>query len=131
MNEPMEAYNETTDLYKEILRGEAQRIEDKRLIRIIQQRLKSLGNVSCFTSSGCEVIYFPGSMALPIEPCEDRPFWPQIRSHPDCDHFDCLPVVDNHPLDLATIASAFTHLSISYRSVGPFPYPRHIIYVTY
>lgn len=77
MNEPMESYSETIDLYREILR-EAQRIEDKRLIQIIQQRLKSLGNVSFFTSSGCEVINFPGSMALPIQPLEDRPFWPKF-----------------------------------------------------
>ncbi len=73
----METYNETTDLYKEILR-EAQRIEDKKLIRIIQQRLKSIGNVSCFTSSGCEIITFPGAMALPIDPPQDRPFWPKF-----------------------------------------------------
>lgn len=78
MNEPMETYSETTDLYREILR-EAQRIEDKKLIQIIQQRLKSLGNISCFTSSGCEIIIFPGSMALPIQPPEDRPFWPKFK----------------------------------------------------
>jgi len=77
LNEPMETYSETTDLYREILR-EAQRIEDKKLIRIIQQRLKNLGNVSCFTSSGCEIISFPGSMNIPLHPPEDRPFWPKF-----------------------------------------------------
>ena len=73
----METYSETTDIYREMLR-EAQRIEDKKLIRIIQQRLVSLGTVSCFTSSGCEIIYFPGSMTLPIQPPEDGPFWPKF-----------------------------------------------------
>ena len=77
MNDSIETYSETTDLYREILR-EAQRIEDKKLIQIIQKRLQSLGTVSCFTSSGCEIISFPGSMTLPIQPPEDGPFWPKF-----------------------------------------------------
>ena len=77
MNKPVETYSETTDLYREILR-DAQRIEDQKLILIIQQRLKILGTASCFTSSGCEIISLPGSMTLPIQSPEDGPFWPKL-----------------------------------------------------
>jgi len=58
-------YNETTDLYLQILR-EAQRIEDKRLIHLIQQRLRQLGKAAavCSDSRG-NVILFPQCCSFP------------------------------------------------------------------
>ncbi|MGD9098081.1 MAG: hypothetical protein PVF97_08335, partial [Desulfobacterales bacterium] len=73
-----ETFCQTTDLYLEMLR-EAQRVEDKKLVRLIRNRLRHAGRPPALTSAGCEVICFPrrfcGSLAAPNE---DLPFWPRF-----------------------------------------------------
>lgn len=81
MGKNFSEYSETTDLYLQILR-EAQRIEDKRLIHLIQRRLRQLGKTAAgCTDGGCKVILFP-------QPCHFTPqallstenmprFWPK------------------------------------------------------
>ena len=78
MPEPIETFCQTTDLYLEMLR-EAQRVEDKKLVRLIRRRLKHMSRPPKFTSTGCEVICFPRSIYSPMPaPIEDRPFWPRF-----------------------------------------------------
>jgi hypothetical protein len=79
VSDPFEGYNETTDLYLEILR-EAQRIADRKLIAMIQRRLKSLGHVSHFTSSGCEIIPFPNHLNISHPVTEEPRFWPRFAN---------------------------------------------------
>ncbi len=71
-------YNETTDLYLEILR-EAQKIEDKKLITMIKERLASSGLNSFLSSEGCEIIPFPCKFTPPEQPMESR-FWPKMEA---------------------------------------------------
>ncbi len=63
MPEIMEEFNETTDLYLEILVN-AQRMEDKKLIRLIKQRLESVDASSSPPTRRCKIIMFPRRMAL-------------------------------------------------------------------
>lgn len=73
-----ETFCHATDLYLEMLR-EAQRVEDKKLVRLIRNRLRNAGRSPALTSAGCEIICFPrrtcGSMTTPIE---DLQFWPRF-----------------------------------------------------
>ena len=71
-------YNETTDLYLEILR-EAQKIEDKKLIMMIKERLEDSGWNSFLTPEGCEIIPFPCTFTQPAQPVESR-FWPKMEA---------------------------------------------------
>jgi hypothetical protein len=71
-------YNETTDLYLEILR-EAQKIEDKKLIMMIRDRLANYGWNSFSTPEGCEIIPFPCKFTPPAQPMESR-FWPKMEA---------------------------------------------------
>jgi len=78
MPERVETFCQTTDLYLEMLR-EAQRIEDKKLVRLIRGRLKHVGRPPKRTAAGCEIICFPRPIyaSLPA-PIEDLPFWPRF-----------------------------------------------------
>ena len=71
-------YNETTDLYLEILR-EAQKIEDKKLIIMIRERLAGSGLNSFLTPEGCEIIPFPCKSTPPAQPLESG-FWPKMEA---------------------------------------------------
>ena len=77
MAEPFDQFNETTDIYLEILR-EAQKIEDRKLIMMIHRRLRELQQSSRLTAHGCEIIPFPGSFSPTIPPLQDGPFWPKF-----------------------------------------------------
>ncbi len=63
MPEPMEEFNETTDLYLEILM-EAQRMEDKKLIHLVKQRLETMAPAPPPTRGGCKIIMFPRRVAF-------------------------------------------------------------------
>ncbi len=74
----IETFCPTTDLYLEMLR-EAQRVEDKKLVRLIRDRLRHAGRSPALTSAGCEIICFPRRVCGPITaPIEDLPFWPRF-----------------------------------------------------
>ncbi|MBL0713250.1 MAG: hypothetical protein JJV98_06070 [Desulfosarcina sp.] len=76
MAESYEPFYQTTDIYLEMLR-EAQRVEDRKLIRMIRQRLKHARQAPIFTTGGCEIIFFPRA-EMPCHPLiQDLPFWPQ------------------------------------------------------
>lgn len=76
MSESYEPFYQTTDIYLEMLR-EAQRLEDRKLIRMIRRRLKHLRQAPVLTPCGCEVIFFPRA-EMPCPPTiEDLPFWPR------------------------------------------------------
>ncbi len=78
MPAPVETFSPTTDLYLQMLR-EAQRVEDKKLIRLLRDRLKHVGQPPKLTSAGCEIICFPGRGGLPVpSPIQDLPFWPHF-----------------------------------------------------
>ncbi len=74
----IETFCQTTDLYLEMLR-EAQRVEDKKLVRLIRDRLRHAGRPPALTSAGCEIIGFPRRVCGPLAtPIEDLPFWPRF-----------------------------------------------------
>jgi hypothetical protein len=78
MPEQVRTFCQTTDLYLEMLR-EAQRVEDKKLIRLIRRRLKHAARPPVLTSSGCEIICFPRRVYAAIPSVnEDLPFWPRL-----------------------------------------------------
>ena len=72
-----EEFNETTDLYLQLLRR-AQEVEDPRLVSMILERLKSESSPLAAAGSGCIIIPFPplstAPEAGPDEPC----FWPRV-----------------------------------------------------
>ena len=71
-------YNETTDLYLDLLQ-EAQQVEDRKLIRMIRSRLKDLREPATATADGCEVILFPRVAVPNLAPVvEERDFWPKF-----------------------------------------------------
>lgn len=70
-------YNETTNLYLDILR-EAQQVEDRKLIWMIRSRLKELREPTMATTDGCEVILFPRTVMPAVVPVEERDFWPKL-----------------------------------------------------
>lgn len=76
MAESYEPFYPTTDIYLEMLR-EAQRVEDRKLIRMIRRRLKHARQSPIFTTAGCEIIFFPRSEIPGHPPIEDLPFWPR------------------------------------------------------
>ena len=74
----IETFCPTTDLYLEMLR-EAQRVEDRKLVRLIRNRLRHAGRPPALSSAGCEIICFPRRVCGPIvAPIEDLPFWPRF-----------------------------------------------------
>ena len=76
MAESYEPFFPNTDIYLEMLR-EAQRVEDRKLIRMIRRRLKHARQSPIFTTGGCEIIFFPRSEIPGHPPIEDLPFWPR------------------------------------------------------
>ena len=76
MSESYEPFFQTTDLYLEMLR-DAQRVEDRKLVRMIRQRLKHARQVPVLTPCGCEIIFFPRMEIPGRPPIEDLPFWPR------------------------------------------------------
>ena len=78
MPEQFERLYQPTDLYLEMLR-EAQRVEDKKLVRLIRDRLRHAAHPPVLTTAGCEIIGFPRRVCSPIvAPIEDLPFWPRF-----------------------------------------------------
>ncbi len=76
MSESYESYYPNTDIYLEMLR-DAQRVEDRKLIQMIRQRLKSVRQAPVLTPCGCEIIFFPRAEYPVRPPIEDLPFWPR------------------------------------------------------
>lgn len=76
MSESYEPFYQTTDIYLDMLRH-AQRVEDRKLIRMIRQRLKSVRQTPVLTTCGCEIIFFPRAAISCHPPIEDLPFWPR------------------------------------------------------
>lgn len=77
MADTLDQFNETTDIYLEILR-EAQKIEDRKLIMMIHSRLRDLKHASRLTAHGCEIIAFPGNFSTAMPQIQDGPFWPKF-----------------------------------------------------
>ncbi len=78
MRKLREEFNETTDLYQEMLR-EAQRLEDKKLIEMIKQRLEYIAPPPLATTRECEIIMFPRRFNPPFQHVEDSRFWPKVE----------------------------------------------------
>ena len=72
-----EAFNETTDLYLQLLR-KAQEVEDPRLVGMILERLKLGAPYLVATDSGCVVIPFPISIPWPEPQPAESCFWPKV-----------------------------------------------------
>jgi hypothetical protein len=73
----LDSYNETTDLYLEILR-KAQEVEDRKLIQIIRSRLKEVRAPSTDTRDGCALILFP-KLPLSVQPAVHADLWPRFE----------------------------------------------------
>lgn len=71
-----EAFNETNDLYLQILR-KAQEVEDPRLVGMIMERLKNQPQSLLAADAPCVVIPFPLAAAKPAGLEEDSRFWPR------------------------------------------------------
>ncbi len=78
MRKIREEFIETTDLYQEMLR-EAQKLEDKRLIEMIKQRLEYIAPPPLATTGGCEIIMFPRRFNPPRQPVRESKFWPKVE----------------------------------------------------
>ncbi len=76
MAESYEPFYPNTDIYLEMLR-EAQRVEDRKLIRMIRRRLVHARRSPVFTAGGCQIIFFPRTEIPGHPPIEDLPFWPR------------------------------------------------------
>ena len=74
-----EEFNETTDLYLQLLR-KAQAVEDPRLVGMILERLKPDATDLLTTEAGCVVIPFPLAVAQPAIPRNESRFWPRIAA---------------------------------------------------
>jgi hypothetical protein len=73
-------FNETTDLYLQLLR-KAQELEDPKLVAMIIDRLKKNTQQLLCTDGGCQIIPFPGHQTVLIPPpLEERQFWPRLAS---------------------------------------------------
>ena len=77
MSDKSMEFSETTDLYLEILQ-EAQQVEDRKLIRIIRQRLMHAGPSPYMTTDGCVIISFPAPAPAAVSPPETSRFWPKF-----------------------------------------------------
>lgn len=73
-----EPYNETTDLYQQML-WTARRMEDQKLVELILKRLKTGTESVVTTAAGCQVIAFPASCVHPrcISAAGDAQNWPR------------------------------------------------------
>ena len=69
-------FNETTDLYLEILQ-EAQEIEDKKLIELIRNRLRQMHQPVYATPDGCQIILFPKLLIPQCRILKESRFWPK------------------------------------------------------
>ncbi len=74
-----ETFNETTDLYLQLLR-KAQEVEDPRLVGMILGRLKQRSPHLMDTDSDCVVIPFPMSVAQPEPHADELRFWPRVAA---------------------------------------------------
>ena len=74
-----EEFNETTDLYLQLLR-KAQEIEDPRLVGMILERLKNEQPCLLGAKSTCVVIPFPASTMKPDLLVDEYRFWPRLTS---------------------------------------------------
>ena len=72
-----EAFNETTDLYLQLLR-KAQEVEDPRLVGMILERLRQGAPHLVATDSGCVVIPFPIGATWSESPPNELCFWPRV-----------------------------------------------------
>ncbi|MDM8525634.1 hypothetical protein QUF80_19870 [Desulfococcaceae bacterium HSG8] len=71
-------YSQTRDIYLEILR-EAQKVEDRKLIKMVIQRMKDTQMPLYVAETGSNIIPFPIPFVLPIQPIEELPrqIWPK------------------------------------------------------
>ena len=69
-------FNETTDMYLEILQ-EAQKVEDKKLIEIIRSRLRQMHEPVYATPDGCQIILFPRLLIPSCQRLNEPRFWPK------------------------------------------------------
>lgn len=72
-----EEFNETTDLYLQLLRR-AQEVEDPRLVGMILERLKPEVPHLAAAGSGCVIIPFPQLNTGPEAGPDERRFWPRV-----------------------------------------------------
>lgn len=72
-----ESFNETTDLYLQLLR-KAQEVEDPRLVGMILERLKDATPHLAATHAGGAVIPFPIGVTWSDPRPAISPFWPRM-----------------------------------------------------
>ena len=75
-------YSETRDIYLEILHN-AQKVEDRKLIKLIGSRLKEFSLAEAALDQGCEIIPFPAACSIapaasPMVTPESNTFWPRF-----------------------------------------------------
>lgn len=75
-------FSETRDIYLEILQ-EAQKVEDRKLIKLIGSRLKEFNLADATLENGCEIIPFPSSYSAAtaqpqLQTLESGTFWPRF-----------------------------------------------------
>ena len=76
MTDIRDQYVETTNLYWEML-WKAQRIEDKKLVHLIRNRLAELKSQPHHSPSVCQIIPFPAPAVTPMPQGSGFSFWPQ------------------------------------------------------
>ncbi len=78
MPKSTEEYHETNDIYLKMLR-KAQNQEDKKLVQLIQGKMKNNRPKAHITETGCKVIPFPLSILTIPETPEHGDFWKDQR----------------------------------------------------
>lgn len=78
MTDTKDQYIETTNLYWEML-WKAQRVEDKKLVRLIRRRLLTPKRQPCHDPGPCRIIPFPApvAVAVPLPKETAFSFWPK------------------------------------------------------
>ena len=71
-------FSETTDFYLEILR-DAQMVEDKKLVRMVIQRLKKKDSDLNIFKEPAEIIPFPVPFSPPVKITSGRQLWPKFE----------------------------------------------------
>lgn len=74
MADSIRPYSESTDIYCRLL-ADAQRVEDRKLVRLVVQRLKAGGHLKPEAPDGRDVIRFPRPLAAAEPAMETDLFW--------------------------------------------------------
>jgi len=108
MDETRQPFCETTDLYLQLL-GDAQRMEDQRMVRMILRKLRNCGRSAENDHPDSGIIPFPGARRRPVAAGRPDLFWQDIFFWQNLVQFLILLIAGATWLTLPFILSAMLH----------------------